>query len=257
MRPRRLLVSFALTCALPVCAHSQPAPEAGTPSSGAPSSAAEHGNAHGHGHDHPHGPEYQTDAHDESPERFADAAAWSKVFDDPKRDAWQKPDELVRELGLKPDDIVADLGAGTGYFSVRLARAAPKGRVLAIDVSQGMLDWTKKRAERDGVTNVEVILADKSDAKLPEGVDVVLVVDTYHHLTDRVAYFRRVAERLDEGGRVVVVDFKMGKLPVGPPESHKIPPDVIESEMKRAGFARCRSWDGLPYQYVLFFAKRC
>jgi ubiquinone/menaquinone biosynthesis C-methylase UbiE len=201
--------------------------------------------------------EYETDAQNESPHKFDDAEKWSKVFDDPKRDAWQKPDEVVRELGLKPNAVVADLGAGTGYFSMRLAKAMPKGKVIAIDTSQGMLDHIKQRAEQEGVKNVQTVLANTGDPMLPRAVDVVLVVDTYHHLSDRVAYFKRLSERLNKGGRVVVVDYKMGKLPVGPPDGHKIPREAIEDEMKRAGYQLCRSWDGLPYQHVLFFATSC
>jgi SAM-dependent methyltransferase len=120
-----------------------------------------------------------------------------------------------------------------------------------------MVDFTKQRAAREGLANIEGIVATESDPKLPEGVDLILIVDTYHHLTDRVAYMKRMRERLAENGRVVIVDFKMGKLPVGPPDSHKIPRETLESEMKQAGYALCRSWDGLPYQHTLFFSERC
>ncbi len=230
--------------------------EPASASSAAPAPASEPaGEPHAQAHEHE--PEHHSSAAHDPPDKFDDAAKWSKVFDDPKRDAWQKPDEVVRALGLQPDDVVADLGAGTGYFSLRLARAVPKGRVLAIDVSQGMLDHIEQRAKQAAVTNIETILADKHDPKLPQGVDVLLIVDTYHHLTDRVAYMKQLTDELGPKGRVVVVDFKMGKLPVGPPEGHKIPPAAVEKEMTRAGYRLCRSWDGLPYHYVLFFAQSC
>jgi len=251
------LLALASACGAPASA----------PPESAPAAAQEPGPGHGHGHGHGHARAHDagsdaahapsSHAHDGSPHRFRDAERWSKVFDDPKRDAWQKPDAVIRELRLAPDDVVADLGAGTGYFSVRLARAVPKGRVLAIDNEQSMLDFTRKRAEQDGVKNIETLLATESDPKLPAGVDVVLIVDTYHHLSERVAYFERVRTKLADGGRVVVVDFKMGKLPVGPPDDHKIARETIESEMKQAGYSLCRSWDGLPYQHTLFFAVRC
>jgi ubiquinone/menaquinone biosynthesis C-methylase UbiE len=164
---------------------------------------------------------------------------------------------VIRELGLAPADVVADLGAGTGYFTVRLARAVPQGRVLAIDIEPKMVEFTEKRAAGAGLGNVEGIVATASDPKLPDGVDLVLIVDTYHHLSDRVAYMGRIRDRLSEGGRVVIIDYKMGKLPFGPPEHLKVPPETIESEMKQAGYTRCRSWDGLPYQHTLFFSERC
>jgi ubiquinone/menaquinone biosynthesis C-methylase UbiE len=202
-------------------------------------------------------PEHRTHAQDDPPHKFSDAKKWAKVFDDPKRDAWQKPNDVVRELGLKPDDVVADLGAGTGYFTVRLASAVPKGKVIGIDLEQSLLDHIRERARQKSLTNIETILATPDDPKLPKGVDVLLVVDTYHHISDRVAYFKRVLDRLDTGGRVVIVDYKMGKLPVGPPDGHKIPRSAIDREMSRAGYAMCRAWDGLPYQHVLFYAREC
>lgn len=251
-----ILALVALACG-GTAESARPAPAPAPPPSAAPTPKPEAAPAHGHGPgqhaDHPH----PAHTHDGSPHRFEDAARWSKVFDDPERDAWQRPDDVVRELGLSADDVVADLGAGTGYFTLRLARAVPKGRVVAIDLEQSMLDWIGKRAEQQGVSNVETRLATEGDPRLPTGVDLVLIVDTYHHLTDRVAYFQRVREPLDDDGRVVIVDFKMGKLPVGPPDNHKIPRHAIVREMKDAGYALCREWDGLPYQHTLFFGERC
>jgi ubiquinone/menaquinone biosynthesis C-methylase UbiE len=208
---------------------------------------------------HADGPqhEHHSTARHDPPDKFADPEQWSKVFDDPKRDAWQKPDQVVRELALRPDHVVADLGAGTGYFTIRIAKAVPKGKVYGIDLSQGMLDWIDKRAARDGLKNVATILAAADDPKLPKGIDLLLVVDTFHHITDRVQYFKRVRERLKPGARVVIIDYKEGKLPVGPPDGHKIPRHAIEREMTKAGYALCRSWDGLEYQHALFFAERC
>jgi len=179
------------------------------------------------------------------------------VFDDPARDKWQRPDDVVRELALSPSDVVADIGAGTGYFVARLSRAVPQGRVLAVDIEATLVEYMKQRAAKGGVSNFEAILAEKDDPKLPKGVKVVLVVDTYHHIGDRSAYFGRVRERLADGGRVVIVDFKKGKLPVGPPDNHKLAPEVVKSEMKAAGFSQCRSYDQLPYQYYLVFAEKC
>jgi len=179
------------------------------------------------------------------------------VFDDPARDAWQKPDEVLQQLSLRPTDVVADLGAGTGYFSMRIAPQVPQGKVLAVDIEEKLVAYMKERAAKHGVGNLEAVLATPDDPKLPSGVSVVLVVDTYHHIGDRSAYFARVRKSLAPGGRVVIVDFKKGQFPVGPPDAHKLAPDRVQSEMKGAGYQICRSWDGLPYQYLLVFAEKC
>ncbi|GMV13568.1 MAG: class I SAM-dependent methyltransferase [Polyangiaceae bacterium] len=234
-----------------------PLPAAGgekEPAAAPPAHAGHHAEQHHAGAgEHPHGGHSAPTAN----HRFDDAERWSKVFDDPKRDAWQKPDEVVKELGLAPADVVADLGAGTGYFSGRLARAVPKGKVFAIDIEPSLVEHMKKRAEREGTANVEPVLGTASDPKLPPGVNVVLVVDTYHHIGERPDYFRRVRERLASGGRVVVVDFKLGKFPVGPPDDHKLAPEVVIKEMGGAGYQKCKAFDGLPYQYMLTFAEKC
>jgi SAM-dependent methyltransferase len=187
--------------------------------------------------------------------RFDDPEKWAKIFDDPARDAWQKPGVVVSALALKPNASVADVGTGTGYFLPHLAKAVPQGRVWAIDVEPRLLDHVKKRAAAAKLTNVQTILADKDDPKLADGTDVVLLVDTYHHLGKRMDYFRAVQPKLAPKGRVVIVDFRMGKLPVGPPDSHKLPPQTVKQEMQAAGYALCSDQDILPHQYVLTFAR--
>src|SRR5262245_13412515 len=95
-----------------------------------------------------------------SQRRFDDPAAWAKVFDDPARDAWQRPQEVVAALGLRPGQRVADLGAGTGYFSRHLSRAVgPTGAVLAVDPEPNLVAWLRDRAEREGTANVVPVLA--------------------------------------------------------------------------------------------------
>ncbi len=183
---------------------------------------------------------------------FSDAPAWAKAFDDPARDAWQKPDEVIRALALAPDAKVADLGAGTGYFTVRLARAVPQGKVYGIDVEPDMVKYLADRARREALPNVVPVLAAEDDPRLPEPVDLVLVVDTYHHIDDRPAYFARLRQKLAPGGRVAVVDFRRGQ-PMGPPDAHKIPPEQLKQEMAAAGYAVSADYDFLPNQYFLVF----
>jgi predicted methyltransferase len=190
--------------------------------------------------------------------RFDDAAAWSKVFDDPERDAWQKPAEVVAALGLRAGQTVADLGAGTGYFSRYLARAvAPGGTVLAVDPEPNLVAALRARAEREGTRNVVPVLTSLDVPRLPAGaVDLVLVVDTYHHIDARVAYFRELRGLLRPGGRVAVIDWQKRPLPVGPEMDHKLPRDQVVAEMEEAGWTLAEEPALLPYQYFLIFRAR-
>ena len=189
---------------------------------------------------------------------FDDVAHWVAVFDDPARDAWQKPDELLRSLGVEAGDTVADLGAGTGYLSVRIARLVGEtGEVLAIDVEPKLVAYMKERAVREKLPQMHAALIATDDPGLPSaGVDLVLVVDTWHHIDERVRYLAKIARGLKADGRVAVVDFKKGSLPVGPPDEHKLAPDQVVAEFQRAGWSLVRRDEELlPYQYVLVFAK--
>lgn len=199
-----------------------------------------HAGGHGHGEGHAH--------------RFDDPARWATIFDDPARDAWQRPDEVIRMLSLRGDERVADLGAGTGYFSVRLARAVPRGRVWALDVEPAMVGYLAARAQRESLDNLFGVLCTPDDALLPEPVDVVLVVDTHHHIEHRVAYYTRLHARLRPGGRVVIVDYTR-ESPMGPPAEMRLSPDAVRDELTHAGFTFDASPAGLPNQYVLIFRR--
>jgi len=186
---------------------------------------------------------------------FDDVAKWVNVFDDPGRDEWQKPDAVIEAIGIKPGMTVADLGAGTGYFSVHLAKAVGgKGSVLAIDVEPKLVEYMKERAAKAQLAQLVPVLAPTDDPKLPaHGVDCVLVVDTWHHIDDRLHYLAKLAAGLKPGGRVAVVDFKKGDFPVGPPNAHKLTADAVAAEFAGAGWKLAMQWDELPYQYVLVF----
>ncbi|MFN3566479.1 MAG: class I SAM-dependent methyltransferase [Burkholderiaceae bacterium] len=146
-------------------------------------------------------------------------------------------------------------GAGTGYFAVRLARAVPKGRVFAVDIEPDMVRYLLERAKREGVPNLRPVLGKPDDPQLPEPVDRVLIVDTYHHIGNRVAYFERLRARLAPGGAVAIVDFTLDS-PVGPPRSARIAADAVRAEMQRAGYALAAQHDFLPHQYFLVFRPR-
>ena len=106
-------------------------------------------------------------------------------FEDPSRDTWQKPDVVIDALNLEPSSLVADIGAATGYFPVRIARRLPEGRVWGIDVEPDMVRYLNARARKEGLSHLFSVLATENDPLLPEPVDVVLVVNTYHHISER------------------------------------------------------------------------
>jgi ubiquinone/menaquinone biosynthesis C-methylase UbiE len=189
---------------------------------------------------------------------FDDPDYWSSVFDDPARDAWQKPDALVAALRIAPGARVADLGAGTGYLSRRLSVAVgPHGTVYAIDTEPKLVAHLRRRAEREGTANVVPVEAAPADPHLPAGgVDLVVVLDTYHHVDDRIAYLRRLARGLRPGGRVAIIDWQKRPLPVGPAMEHKLPRQLVVDEMTAAGYRLLEEPDVLPYQYFLIFGRR-
>ncbi len=191
-----------------------------------------------------------------STHRFDDPERWAAVFDDPERDSWQKPEEVLRFLTVREGAAVADLGAGTGYFTVRLARAVgPAGKVYAVDIEPSLVRYIGERARRERLEQVVPVLAEPHDPKLPDSsLDLVLVCDTWHHIGDRVRYLGRLARALRPGGRVAVVDFREGELPVGPPPGEKLTRAEILSEFAEAGWTPAGEYGGLPFQYVLVFA---
>jgi cyclopropane fatty-acyl-phospholipid synthase-like methyltransferase len=191
---------------------------------------------------------------DHAHHRFSNADDWARRFEDPARDAWQRPDEVVRLLALKDDAVVADIGAATGYFPVRVARVVPQGRVYGVDVESSMVDYLKARAERENLGNLRTVLAALDDPKLPEAVDLVMLVNTYHHLQDRPAYFARLTEKVKPGGRLVIIDFRKNSS-MGPPASAKLDPSEVTAELAQAGWVPSHSHQGLPEQYFLEFKR--
>jgi cyclopropane fatty-acyl-phospholipid synthase-like methyltransferase len=183
--------------------------------------------------------------------KFDDPARFAKSFDDPARDAWQMPARVIEALRLEKGMKVADIGAGTGYFSTRLARV-PGVAVFAVDIEPKMVEYLQQRAKREGLTNITGVTATATTPNLPEPVDVILVVDTYHHLPDRPAYFRALKQSLRPGGRIAIVDFRKD-APEGPPAHFRFTPQQIQDEMKRAGYELQAAHDFLPRQHYLVF----
>ena len=183
---------------------------------------------------------------------FGGAEQWAQIFDDPKRDAWQKPHEVIQALALKPDAVIADIGSGTGYFSARFANMVPKGRVYGVDTEPDMVKYLAERAKREGLKNITAVTGAPGDPRLPEKVDLIIMVDVFHHVGDRDRYFRRLRESLKPGGRIAIIDFRMDS-PDGPPRSVRIAPDRVKTELQGAGYALIQEHAFLPKQYFLVF----
>lgn len=175
---------------------------------------------------------------------------YAKVLEDPSRDEWQKPDDVITALNLQPKEIVADIGAGTGYFARRMAQHA--GKVYAVDIDEKLLAIARSSSP----ANVETVVAAPDDPRLPaHSVDTVFFCDVLHHIENRPAYYKKLSQVLKPEGRVVVIDFFKKPLPVGPPVSMKLSEDEVIGELKQAGFVLGKQLSMLPYQYFLFFEK--
>jgi len=228
MNAKTLLVALLFGCGT----SSEPPPKAALPS--------------GAEHHHPH-----TMVH-----RFEDADTWAKVFDDPARDAWQHPDEVVAALGLAATMTVADVGAGTGYFTVRLARAVPSGQVIATDIEPDMIRYLTERAKREHLANVRAVLATVDDPRLDANtIDRILVVDVWHHIGDRVRYAKGLASALRPGGQLAIVDFTL-EATHGPPKEHRLPPEAILADLRAAGLDATLSPTKLPDQFIVIGTRR-
>ena len=138
-----------------------------------------------HGHDHDHGD------HARVTHGFGDVEKWASVWDDPERDEWQQPEQVIEAMEIEPGMTVVDLGAGTGYFNATLSVAVgPGGRVYPIDVEPTLVEYMIERAKREDTPNVHPVLGEYDDPKIPGGsVDRILIVNTYHHIDERRAYF--------------------------------------------------------------------
>jgi ubiquinone/menaquinone biosynthesis C-methylase UbiE len=180
---------------------------------------------------------------------------WKPVFEDAAREKWQKPAEVVAALQLRAGMCVADLGAGTGYFLPYLSKAVgSRGCVLALEPEPNLVVHIRAEAEKAGWDNVTPILVSFDDPRLPDAsVDLVLIVDTFHHLDNRRTYLRRLRRVLEPGGRVAIVDWFKRPLPEGPPPDHKLARDQVVQEMGAAGYELSEELKILPYQYFLIF----
>lgn len=172
-------------------------------------------------------------------------------FESPERDSYQQPEKVLKYLGKIEDKSIMDIGAGSGYFSVKLAEQG--ARVIAADVSEEFQAALKKRIEENNLKNIELrkIPFDSPNLALEE-VDMALIVNTYHHIENRSEYFSKVKNGTKAKGELVIIDFFKTDVPVGPPQDHKISIDEVIAELKKAGYIHFEvNVDLLPYQYII------
>jgi ubiquinone/menaquinone biosynthesis C-methylase UbiE len=179
------------------------------------------------------------------------------LLEAPDRDEWQRPDLIMDALGVAEASVVADIGAGSGWFTIRLARrVGPNGLVYAQDVQQLMLAAISRRVQREGLTNVRPVLGEESDPKLPAGaVDTVLIVDVYHEIEDGVTLLKNVANALKPQGKIGVIDFRLEGGGPGPTREERVGPDQVIRDAQAAGLRLVRQEEFLNYQYFLIFGR--
>lgn len=196
---------------------------------------AQHPGPHTHGHD------------------FGNVEWSVRAFEEPGRAKWQKPDQVVAALRLQPGQVVADIGASTGYFSRRLARAVgPRGKVWALDVEPKLVAYMAERARKEKQPNLLPRVVKPDDPGLAaDSVDLVLIVDTIHHIEARPAYYAKLRKALKPDGRLAIVDFQSTPTPVGPPPAMRISRGGLAAELQAAGFEIVEEPTFLPYQYFV------
>jgi arsenite methyltransferase len=187
-----------------------------------------------------------------------DPVAYIEALEDPKRDAWQQPHEVISALALREGEQVADIGAGSGYFALRFAHhVGRRGHVHAVDISTSMVEHLSARISAAALRNVTPVLASPDDPKLPAGgIDTIFICNTWHHIENRQAYLDTLRRALRPGGRLVIVDFHKEGVPVGPPPAMKLTREEVIAEATGGRFALAREHGFLPYQYFLEFRVR-
>jgi ubiquinone/menaquinone biosynthesis C-methylase UbiE len=183
------------------------------------------------------------------------AAGW---LERPEREKEEQPTKLLEALKLRPGDVVADVGAGSGYYTFRMAeQVGPKGKVLAVDVQKEMLDIIRRRKIERRVDNVEAVLGTETDPKLPAtAVDLILLVDVYHEFTFPYEMTQRMVESLKPGGRLVFVEFRLEDPDVPIKLVHKMTEKQVLKEMKPHALEHVKTLETLPWQHVIVFKKK-
>ena len=187
-----------------------------------------------------------------------DPKSYISALEDPKRDAYQKPHEVLMALNIKPGEVIADIGAGSGYFTFRLSHhVGDKGKIYAVDVSPDMVRHVNRRIRETNATNVVTILADNDDPLLADrSVNRFFICDVWHHVENQSKYLSLMKKMLKPGGEIVMIDFHKKELPFGPPMQMKIAREDLIKQMEANGFKLSKEHTFLPHQYFLVFAPK-
>lgn len=201
--------------------------------------------SHKHHHGHPEGQSIQHD--------FKDAEMWSKRFDRKDREQWQKPEEVISLMKIKNGQQVAEIGSGTGYMLPFLSKAVgSKGKVFALDVESTLIDFMKTRVSKDKLSNVKVELIPTDSPNLKDkDISRVLFINTWHHISSRVTYSKKLFEQTPKDCQIFLVEPEPGTGGPGPKDTHRMSaPDLI-AELTPAGFKCTVLKETLPYQYIV------
>jgi ubiquinone/menaquinone biosynthesis C-methylase UbiE len=187
---------------------------------------------------------------------FESADDYAKRWNDPTRDQWQHPQEVISLLQITPGMAVADIGAGTGYFTTFLSQATgATGKVFALDVEPDMIRYLKERQKKEGWNNVEAKEVKTNDPLLPVGsIHRILIVNTWHHIWEREKYSAKLFEALASGGQLMIVDFTE-ESQMGPKTSEKLTAEQVSKELQSAGLSAEIISEGLPEQYIVVGKK--
>jgi 2-polyprenyl-3-methyl-5-hydroxy-6-metoxy-1,4-benzoquinol methylase len=192
--------------------------------------------------------------HDLKP--FKEVQMYIEFLERKDRELWQKPDAVIKELSLKGTEKIADVGAGSGYFTFRLSKELPKGKVYAIDIEPDMIRHIHHKATLHNIQNIESILSTPDNPNIPKDVDLVFICDVLHHVKNKGDWLKAIFSQMKNDSKLVLIEFKEGKLPEGPPEDIKIPLEKMISITTNAGFVNLKQNEELlPYQYYLEFKK--
>ena len=182
-------------------------------------------------------------------------ASW---LERPERDAEENPQAAINALGLKAGMVVCDLGAGSGYYSIRMAeKVGPQGKVYAVDIQPGMIKLLEKRIKDEKIKNVFPLLSTATDPKLPDNeIDLMILVDVYHEFDQPQSMLKKIRKSLKEDGRLVLLEFRKEDPKVPIREEHKMSIKQVKTEMEAEGFEIAEVKEHLPWQHMIFLKKK-
>ena len=182
------------------------------------------------------------------------AADW---LERPEREREENVSQAIENMGIQADERIADIGAGSGYYTFRMARQAPRGKVFAVDLQPEMLDLMKQRIERQGIGNVTLIRGSETSPNLDaNSVDLVTMVDVYHELSHPREMMQYIVSALRPGGRFVLLEYRMEDPTVPIKRLHKMSEEQAVREMESVGLRLRENIDNLPWQHCMVFVKK-